>query len=559
MFTPATIDHALNQSTRPRMVIFIGKAIATIRLALSNLSIALLHRLGLSKRLVSWLHKVAADGFNGIVDYRHSEVAYRLILNLTANDRVATIKLGQLYMNQGRLKQAIHILTDWLARFPDDVDVHITVSRLCSEMSETENAKDHLEVASRLAPKSTDVLEGFGFFHRWNGDLDESSEFLRSALKDKEKPSTLCLLAQNLIDEGERPEAVRLLEQALRLEPDFLAPYILLASCGHYRDFSHSHILYMQRRLEERNLPLIIRSGFHFALGKSFEKHGLWDEAFTQFKAGNDISWGWFKFHFRIQKWVDYIGQKITFFDSNFFETMRPVGHEQLGGSLIFIVGMPRSGSTLVEQILASHPDVRAGGERHDLWILIDQLCSEWNEPYPLCVRRLDHEAISNLGRRYLERLSELFGGYSRLVDKNLYNYLEIGLLTTLFPKAKVIHCQRDALDTCVSCYCSNLLACQFAHDLRTLGLMWHSIMPGRILDVRYEALVNDPDNQIRRLLSHCTLPWHPECLSPHATRRPVNTASATQVKSPIHSRSIGRWKNYEKHLGPLMAALSGS
>jgi Sulfotransferase family len=141
-----------------------------------------------------------------------------------------------------------------------------------------------------------------------------------------------------------------------------------------------------------------------------------------------------------------------------------------------------------------------------------------------------------------------------------------IGLIAIMFPEAKIIHCHRNALDTCASCNCRNLPHVGFAHDLTQLGaayrqyarLMsyWHSVLPGRIVDVQYEGLVNEPEPEIRRLLAHCRLPWHPDCLNPHAKKRPIFTQSATQVRSAINLGSVGRWKNYAKHLGPLINAL---
>lgn len=311
------------------------------------------------------------------------------------------------------------------------------------------------------------------------------------------------------------------------------------------------------------------RANYHFVLGKTYEKMKLWDEAFIQFKAGNDINWSWRKQQFSIEVLTEFINELIEDFNLEFFENMQAHGDGRAGEHLIFIVGMPRSGSTLVEQVLASHPDVFAGGERQDLPIITEQLCTERNEPYPSCFRRLGRQELASLGDRYMARVSDLFSGFARFVDKQLSNFMHIGLITVIFPKAKVIHCQRNALDVCVSGYTSNLFWSPYTKDLRNLGLVyrqyeklmrhWHSVLPGRILDVQYEEMVSDPGTQIRRLLAHCELSWHPGCLTPHQTKRPVNTASATQVNSPINTRSIGRWKNYEKHLDPLIKALSDS
>lgn len=561
------IEQPPSPSTLSWLAAQLWRTFLLIRLSLSICLVVLVRKLGLSNLLAALLHTIAQRGFKASGDYFHAEAAYRLILRVNPDDRSATIQLAELYTHFGILEKSAHVLNDWLARFPNDMEAHVIISKRYSQMNEIVKAQEHLDISSRSAPNSADVLEAFGFFHRWNGNLDDSSGFFRAVLKKRERPRILLSLAQNLIDEGDKEEAFRLLERALQLNRDFSGSYGLLASCGHYSDLSHPHIVYMKNRLNNRDVDPINRVGFHFALGKSYDRLSLWDAAFAHFKAGNDLSWCWLKPLFSIEEYTNHTDQEIKNFDSEFLKANQDSVDARAGESLIFVVGMPRSGSTLVEQILASHPYARGGGERNDLPILTTQLASDLNEPYPSCIRPLDRQAIGDLGGKYLARVSGLFDGRLRLVDKNLFNYLEIGLLSIIFPAAKIIHCRRNALDSCVSCYCMNL-RCQYAHDLRTIGLVyrqyerlmsyWHSVLPGRILDVQYEEMVNEPETQIRRLLAHCELPWHSGCLSPHETKRPINTASATQVNSPINSRSVGRWKYYEKHLGPLIDALSG-
>jgi tetratricopeptide (TPR) repeat protein len=563
MSSSANTERERNRSALSWVAAHLRHVFFRIRYFQSQCTIALFHKLGLISYLVAWLHKIA------LRYHARAESAYKLILRLRTDDRDATFMLAHLFEVKAMPNASIFIFDNWIKRFPNDAEAHVKLSKYYSMMSETAKAKEHLEIASGLAPNTADVLEAFGYFHRWNGNLDESSRFFILALKEQQKPSTLFFLSENLIDERKEEEAMGLLVQALQFAPDFGGLYLSLALCGYYRELSHPHIVYIKYGLEKRELHPMTRSAFHFTLGTIYEKLGLWNEAFVQFKAGNDINWSCRQHQFRLKDLTENMYQLIEVFNSEFLGSLQVRGDGRLGESLIFIVGMPRSGSTLVEQILASHPDVFAGGERQDLCIIIGQLCSELNEPYPSCIRRLDRQVLETLGNQYMERVSDLFDGYARFVDKQLSNYMHIGLITAIFPKAKVIHCQRDALDTCVSGFCKNLFFSPFTQNLKIAGIVyrqyerlmshWHSVLPGRILDVQYEEMVSDPETQIRRLLAHCELSWHPECLNPYKTKRPVNTASATQVNSPINTRSIGRWKNYEKHLGPLINALSDS
>jgi hypothetical protein len=215
----------------------------------------------------------------------------------------------------------------------------------------------------------------------------------------------------------------------------------------------------------------------------------------------------------------------------------------------IFVVGMPRSGTSLIEQILASHAQIQGAGELQDL-------------------AACESEGMDGLAQGYLSRLPALAGGKIRIVDKQPDNFLRIGLIRTILPNARIIHCVRNPIDTCVSCYSKLFSAGQhFSYDLAELGryyrrysdLMahWRSVLPAdAMLDVAYEDVVDDLEGQARRLIDYCGLEWDDRCLSFHKTRRIVKTASAVQVRKPLFRTSLERWRRYEAHLGPLLHAL---
>ena len=236
----------------------------------------------------------------------------------------------------------------------------------------------------------------------------------------------------------------------------------------------------------------------------------------------------------------------------------------------IFVIGMPRSGTTLVEQILASHPMVHGAGELQTFNdVVLEVRGPDGNTlPYPDFVPSLDRGALKAVGERYVALVRKLAPSGERVTDKMPSNYYFAGLIHLALPNAKLIHTMRDPVDTCVSCF-SKLFSAEQNHtyDLSELGryyrhyekLMahWRRVLPqDRMLDVRYEDVVADLEAQARRVIAYCGLPWDDRCLAFHKTDRPVRTASATQVRQPIYASAIGRWKVYEEFLGPLLKEL---
>lgn len=230
---------------------------------------------------------------------------------------------------------------------------------------------------------------------------------------------------------------------------------------------------------------------------------------------------------------------------------------------------MPRSGTTLVEHILASHSRVYGGGELSDLRRLAGGLnkLSPTGHDFPDGVADLGPKDLHRLGRTYWEAVRRRAPDAPHVTDKAPGNFRYLGLIHLMLPRARIIHCVRNPVDTCLSCYKLLFVSGQnFSYDLVELGryhrlytrLMdhWRAVMPGRILDVRYEDLVAAQERETRRLLEFCGLPWEDACLSFHTTRRLVKTASATQVRQPIYKSAVGSWKRYARHLGPLLESL---
>lgn len=234
---------------------------------------------------------------------------------------------------------------------------------------------------------------------------------------------------------------------------------------------------------------------------------------------------------------------------------------------------MPRSGTSLVEQILASHPDVFGAGELTDLGLvtLLDKTPDGRDTPliFPEMIPGIDARSFTKMGRQYVARIRKYSTDAIFITDKLPHNFMRIGLIKTILPNAKIIHCTRNPMDNCLSLF-KNLFSSgqRFSYDLVELGqyfsmyldLMnyWNETLPGYIYDLSYENLVESQQQQVSNLLEHCGLPWNDACLNFHKTRRKVSTASNAQVRRPIYKDSVKLWKRYEKQLQPLKEAIYG-
>jgi tetratricopeptide (TPR) repeat protein len=318
----------------------------------------------------------------------------------------------------------------------------------------------------------------------------------------------------------------------------------------------------MQNAAADAAVDLDARIGLHFALGQVLERQQCDDEAFTAFAEGNRLKRQSLCSRPEsspprlLRAHAESALRVAETFSRPFIERRRGLGLST--DAPIFIVGMPRSGSTLVEQVLASHPKVTALGETAALTRLLERgMIGE------------DRDGLRSLGRRYLEAIrGRGWRGRGRFVDKTLENYLHVGAIALMFPRAVILHTVRDPVDTCLSCF--RQLFAQGAETLYDLGEIgaeyvayrrmmdhWRQVLPGRVVDVDYEAMVDKPEDTIRWLVATaCGLDWNDACLRFYETRSPVRTASSAQVREPVFRGSLNRWRRYERHLAPLFTAL---
>jgi hypothetical protein len=321
----------------------------------------------------------------------------------------------------------------------------------------------------------------------------------------------------------------------------------------------------MRALLDSPDLPTADEAVVCFALGRALDQIDELDGAMESYARGNRLSRELTDFDIRAEQSNNE--RIIEAFDADLFETFEGLGDPS--ELPVFIVGMPRSGTTLVEQILDSHPAIFGAGELNDLWRIVNGI-GRWlpaGSSLPTDVGKLDPAAWADLGGRFVRRLRRYDREASRIVDKLPFNYTLAGIIRLMLPNARIIHCVRDPRDTCLSCYMTSFQNDRgFTCDLADLGatyrlywqLMdhWRTVLPGGFHEIRYEQLVEDTEAQTRSLIDYLGVDWSDDCMRFFDNPRIVTTASMTQVRQPVYRSSIGRWRRYREYLSPLLEKL---
>jgi tetratricopeptide (TPR) repeat protein len=363
---------------------------------------------------------------------------------------------------------------------------------------------------------------------------------------------------------GRRTECERVYHECIARDAAAGEAYVSLAELKNY-EFAPAEIATMQALLAAGTGGDGNAARLHFALGRAHEQRGATAIAFSHYAAGNRLRRAESPFDF-----ADFELQTrrvISCLDQAFFAAAAGGGFADQAP--IFIVGLPRSGSTLVEQILASHPAIDGTMELPNIPAYVRELeqLNARGDAYPHSLAVAPPAVLHALGRRYLRETAPLRNGRLRFTDKLPNNFLHVGLIHTILPQATIIDVRRHPLDACFSCFKQYFAAGQsFTYDLEGLGRYyrcylnvmdhWDRVLPGRVLHVSYEELVRAPDEQVRRLLAHCGLEFDARCLEFHRTQRPIRTASSEQVRQPLYTSGIGYWRRFERELEPLSNSL---
>jgi Flp pilus assembly protein TadD len=508
---------------------------------------------------------------------QHDEAAqaFQQALRLNPNHPEARRQLPLLPQQTGPHAEALARLQHAIRLDPRNAQAHNGLAVVLLSVGQVAAAVRHLREAIRLRPDFAEAHLNLGVAYQSLDRTEEAMRCYREALRLG--PSDLRArtnLAGALQAEGRIDEARAELRQTLQADPNNSQAIYQLAEMtvtGHYQ-FDEGELRRLGELAGAADLPIDDACRISYALARVFDQAADYDQAFALCRRGNELRKE-INRHLGIVYDPDaqraLVDRQVAFFTPAWFEHVRDFGSDS--ELPVFIVGMPRSGTTLAEQILASHPPVYGAGELREMELLADDLPRRLGatEGFPECLARLDATTARGLAEEHLRHLRQPGRAAPRIVDKAPLNFRYLGLIRMLFPRARIIHCRRDPIDTCLSCYFRNFAdAFPFARDLRSLGhfyrqyerLMahWARVLPGPSFELPYEELTANQEEVSRRLVAFCGLEWDERCLRFHDTRRTVRTASALQVRRPMYRSSVGRWRRYEAHLGPLLEALRG-
>jgi tetratricopeptide (TPR) repeat protein len=490
-----------------------------------------------------------------------AEKVYRQILGKSPRHPEANLALGLLLQKGGHGTPGIEHLMIAADGLPDNLDAQLNAGTGLRQLNRSTEALKYLERAARLNPKNAALQNLLGNIYRESRQPDKAEAALLKAIEiQPDLPEALNNLGALYSEQARVDEAIVRFHEAIRHRPDYYKAYRNLSAVCKYTE-RDKIVVAMEQLWQQDDLPDHARMELGFALGKTYEDLGETDRAFTCWMAGNKAQRR--VMPYSIDRDIEEMAAMRQIFDANCLQTVNHSRRHDV--TPIFVVGMPRSGTSLVEQILASHSEVYGAGELST----VRDICWQAVDRFPDDLSKLSSAEWESLGDRYIDHIRTLANGQHFIVDKLPGNVPHIGMIHMMLPHAKVIHCIRDPLDTGLSCYKNHFFSSglQFTSSLQDLGtyylsteaLMthWNQALPDLIYAAQYERLVTESEPEIRKILDYCELPFESNCLTPHKLKRMVATASATQVREPIHTGSIHAWKKYAGQLQPLIDSLA--
>lgn len=537
-----------------------------------------------------------AHALSNMGDAERADTVYEEAFGL-APDRRQLAEAGE-HLREGRITECKQICEELLATNADDVNALRLLAKVAGEEGRWPRAERLLQRVLTLAPAFHDARLDLASVLKQLDRLDEAlvctstvversphnpfarymhASMLAICARHDEAlaayrraielrafhPAAYVGMGHLLKTLGHTEEGIAAYRKAIEQRPNFGEVYWSLANLKTFR-FTELEVADMERRLTEEPLDEDARVHFLFTLGKAYEDQEDFERSFSCYEQGCAIQ--------RMRISYDPVETEVIHerirkvFTAEFLAEHSGQGWND--PAPIFVVGLPRSGSTLIEQILASHSMVEGTAELPDVGRAIGSLATLFpGEVYPEAARRLDEAGWRELGQAYLARTQRHRHGLPFFTDKMPNNFAAIGLIHLMLPHAKIIDARRHPLDSCFGSFKQHFARGQtFSYDLMEIGEFyleyrrmmqhWQQVLPGRVLEVRYEDMVANQEAQTRRLLDYCGLPWEDACLRFYETERAVRTASSEQVRQPIYATSVNHWRNFREQLEPLTEVL---
>lgn len=498
-----------------------------------------------------------------------ADIICRQYLQKNKSDIEGMRLLAMIALQAKILDDAEFILESAVAFDPKHIGARYDYANVLLRRQKFGKAHDVAKQLNKLEPNSREFKTLLASTTTGIGDTDDGVKLYRQLIaEDSSLSGNYLLLGHAEKTRGELTSAVESYQKLYQLKADCGDAFWSLANTKTYK-FTDSEIEHMRRHLDSADTSDVDKVHFYFALGKALEDNKDFSDAFEAYDNGNNLNKKLVNYH--VSHTAMRVDRHIKYYDTNLYQRLKGVGHG--AKDPIFIVGLPRAGSTLLEQILASHSQVDGTLELPNIPSLVrrlqgrDRPKTDTEPQYPKNIQELDESYFSKFGQQYIEDTQIFRQGAPLFIDKLPNNFLYVGLIKLILPNAKIIDARRHPMSCCFSGFKQLFAEGQdFTYGLNEVGdyyqqyvrLMdhWDEVLPGFVLRVQHEDVVDDLETQVRRILEFCGLPFEDSCLEFYKTERNIRTPSSEQVRQPIYKTGLEQWRNFESHLQPLIDAL---